>query len=211
MSGHSPSLLGACLLLGLVLWAPPTSLQAQEWENSGSDPIGGAVLGAASGTISGLLGGVAVCNRTLLGPICPRVSAALGGAIGGVSGAVLGDRNGGLLDDRWRGAGYGVLAGGLVGFGLSRVTRQYGWADVGAFAAVGGAIGASPAGAGIGFGIGALLGAVGVLTIPEMKLGDAVALSVAGLAAGGLAGWVVGARNARKTLSSLVIPLEIRF
>jgi hypothetical protein len=115
------------------------------------------------------------------------------------------------LDDRWRGAGYGVLAGGLVGFGLSRVTRQYGWADVGAFAAVGGAIGASPAGAGIGFGIGALLGAVGVLTIPEMKLGDAVALSVAGLAAGGLAGWVVGARNARKTFSSLVIPMEIRF
>ena len=199
------------LLLVLVLWGPTHGLRAQETESSGSDPIGGALLGASSGTILGLLGGSAVCSRTLFGSTCPRVSAALGGAVGGVSGAVLGDRDAGVLDDRWRGAGYGALAGGVVGFGLSRVARQYGWKDVGAFVAVGGAIGAAPAGVGIGFGIGAAVGAIGVLAIPKMKIGDAVALSLAGMAVGGLADWVMGAGNAEEGVPRLVVPLQIRF
>ncbi len=195
----------------LVLWGPSPNLEAQEWENSGSDPIGGAILGASSGTILGLLWGTAVCSRTLFGSTCPRVSAALGGAVGGVSGAVLGDRDADVLDDRWRGAGYGVLAGGVVGLGLSWVARQYGWKDVGAFAAVGGAIGAAPAGVGIGFGIGAAVGTIGVLAIPKIKIGDAVALSLAGMAVGGLADWVMGAGDAEEGLPRLVVPLQIRF
>ena len=50
-----------------------------------------------------------------------------------------------------------------------------------------------------------------MLAIPKMKFGDAVALSVAGLAAGGLAGWVIGASDAEKGTPRLVVPLEIRF
>jgi len=212
MSRPPPSLLGSCLLLALALRGSTADLLAQEWESSGSDPIGGVLLGASSGTVFGLLGGVAICNRTLHGGgRCPGASAAMGGILGGVSGAVLGDRDAGALDDRWRGAGYGALIGGVAGFGLSRIARQYGWIDVGAFVAVGGAIGASPAGAGLGFGIGAALGTLGWLAIPEMKLGDAVAVSVLGLAAGGLANWVVGASRAGDQGTPLVIPLQIRF
>ena len=128
-----------------------------------------------------------------------------------MSGWVLGDRNAGVLDDRWRGAGYGALAGAAVGLGLSWTARQYGWKDVGAFTVMGGAIGASPVGSGIGFGVGAIVGAVGVLTIREMKLGDAVSLSLVGLAAGGLAGWVIGAADAEEETPLMIIPLEIRF
>ena len=206
-------LLAVFLILASVPLGAGAHLQAQDSEKSASDPLGGALLGASSGTVFGLIGGAAVCNRTLLGSVCPRMAAGLGGAIGGVSGAVLGDRNAGLVDDRLGGAGYGALTGGLIGLGLSRFIRQYGWADVGAFAVVGGAVGASPSGAGLGFGIGAILGTVGLLAIPEMKIGDAIGLSVAGLAVGGLAGWVVGASDAEREKGHpiLVIPLEIRF
>jgi hypothetical protein len=110
-----------------------------------------------------------------------------------------------------RGAGYGAAVGGIVGYGLSLGVRQYGWADVGTFAVVGGGIGASPVGAGIGFGAGALVGVLSWMAIPRFKLGDAVAISLVGLAAGGLAGWVMGMENNGPDREPLIIPLQIRF
>jgi len=207
MARFSSPFSGSVLAMSLALVCLPADLLGQEEDK----PVSGAFLGTASGTVLGLLGGVGVCNRTFLGAKCPGVSAAMGGILGGVSGAVLGGEDGGALDDRWRGAGYGAMIGGVVGFGLSRVARQYGWTDVGAFVAVGGAIGASPEGAGAGFGIGAALGTIAWLAIPDLKLGDAVAISVIGLAVGGLADWVMGASRTGNQSTSLVIPLQIRF
>ena len=117
----------------------------------------------------------------------------------------------GGIQRRWRGAGYGAVIGGLVGFGLSQGSRQYQGTDVAAFAAVGSAIGASPTGAGIGFGVGAAIGSLAWLASPKLTVGDAVAVSLAGLAVGGLAGWVAGADRADSGSPTIVIPLEIRF
>ena len=99
----------------------------------------------------------------------------------------------------------------VVGFGLSLGVRQYGWTDVGAFSAVGAAVGASPKGAGLGLGIGLVVGTAGWLLLPEMKLGDTVSISVIGLAAGGLAGWMVGAGGGDKDSVPIVIPFQVRF
>jgi len=98
-----------------------------------------------------------------------------------------------------------------VGFGLSLGVRQYGWPDVGAFSAVGAAVGASPKGSGLGFGVGLVAGTVGWLLIPEMKFGDTVSVSVIGLAAGGLAGWMIGAGGGDKDNEPIVIPFQVRF
>jgi hypothetical protein len=82
---------------------------------------------------------------------------------------------------------------------------------VGTFAALGAAIGASPVGAGIGLGAGAVVGSLLWVGIPDFKIGDAIAVSVLGLAAGGLAGWVAGWADAGKGGEHLIIPLTIRF
>jgi len=198
--------LGAVLFLSS--WVP--ELSAQEDGGSTGTALGGAVLGSYSGAVLGLLGGFGPCNRTLSGARCPRIAAGIGGTLGLVSGAWLGSEDSDALKDRWRGAGYGAVVGGVVGYGLSLGVRQYGWGDVGTFIAVGAGIGASPAGAGIGFVAGAAVGAVGWLVIPELKIGDVVAISLVGLAAGGLAGWVAGADSSGKA-SHVLIPLQVRF
>jgi hypothetical protein len=86
---------------------------------------------------------------------------------------------------------------------------------VGTFALVGGAIGASPEGAGIGFGLGAIAGSVGSLFSTSWTLGDAMAMSVMGLAAGGLVGWLVAANKAEEgsplARPSIVLPFQVRF
>ena len=88
--------------------------------------------------------------------------------------------------------------------------RQYDWPDVGAAAAVGAALGASPVGAGIGFGVGLTVGSVLWLAMPGRGLPEAAALSLAGLAIGGLFDWVLGAATASSSSGPLVIPFQIR-
>ena len=75
---------------------------------------------------------------------------------------------------------------------------------------VGAGIGASPVGAGVGFAAGAVAGTLAWLAIPEFKIGDAAAVSLVGLAAGGLAGWVAGTGGDGKD-PPLLLPLQIRF
>jgi hypothetical protein len=114
------------------------------------------------------------------------------------------------LNARWRGAGYGAAVGTLVGYGLSRGVRQYGWTDVATFLGVGVALGTAPLGAAVGFGTGAAVGGLVWLGVPEMKIGDAVAVSLVGLTVGGLAGWVSGMDVSRDS-PPLAIPLQVRF
>jgi len=127
-----------------------------------------------------------------------------------MAGAWMGAEDSGSLNARWHGAGYGAAVGTLVGYGLSRGVRQYGWLDVGTFLGVGVALGTSPLGAVLGFGSGAAVGGLVWLVVPEMKIGDAVAVSLVGLAVGGLAGWVSG-MDVRRDSPPLVIPLQVRF
>jgi hypothetical protein len=195
------------ILLALSLCA---SRSAAQEGGSTAAALGGAVLGAYSGSVFGLLGGVGPCNRILSGPVCPRVAAAVGAGVGLVAGAWMGAEDSGSLNARWRGAGYGAAAGTLVGCGLSWGVRQYGWSDVAAFLGVGVALGTSPLGAVLGFGTGAAVGGLGWLIVPEMKIGDAVAVSLAGLAMGGLAGWVSG-MDVRRDSPPVMIPLQVRF
>ncbi len=198
-----------CLIL-LALSLCASRADAQEGGGSTAAALGGAALGAFSGSVFGLLGGVGPCNRTLSGTVCPRIAAAVGAGAGLVAGAWMGAEDAGSLDARWRGAGYGAAAGTLVGYGLSRGVRQYGWTDVGTFLGVGVALGTAPLGAALGFGTGAAVGGLLWLVVPEMKIGDAVAVSLVGLAVGGLAGWVSGMEHHGDS-SPLVIPLQVRF
>lgn len=202
---------GSALILASALFVSATELSAQGKDGSGRAALGGAVLGASSGAVLGLIGGAGVCSRLLEGARCPRVAAALGGAVGALSGAVLGAEDSGALDTRLENAGYGALIGGIVGIGLTRGVRQYRWPEVGTFLVVGGAIGSSPSGAGWGFGVGAIAGTAGWLIFPELKIGDAVSLALFGLAAGGLADWIAGNTGGNKEELPFMLPVQVRF
>ena len=203
--------IGVALAVALAFWIRVPHLSAQDNDGSTAAAVGGAVLGTYSGAVLGLLGGFGPCNRTLSGVRCTRIAAALGGAVGLASGIRVGSGDSDALMSRFRGAGYGAAVGGIVGYGLSLGVRQYGWSDVGAFLAVGAGIGASPAGAGLGFGAGAVVGVLSWMAIPRFKIGDAVAISMVGLAAGGLVGWVTGTDNEGSGRGPIIIPLQIRF
>ncbi|MGD8320734.1 MAG: hypothetical protein PVJ02_09775 [Gemmatimonadota bacterium] len=187
----------AIALVVTLLWSGARSVSGQAAEGSTASAVGLAVLGAYSGTVMGLIGAVGPCNRLLSGAVCPRVGAALGGAVGLASGAVLGSNDSAALEGAFRNAGYGALAGGLVGWGLTGVVRQYWWPDPLAIGAVGAAIGASPKGAGAGFVAGAAAGFLSWMAIPRVSVGDAISLALTGLAAGGLIGWVSEAAASR--------------
>ena len=188
----------------------PTPLVAQSARDAGAS-LKGAALGVYSGATLGLIGGLSPCNRTIRGTRCARVATVLGGAVASASGAVLSYRAPDALEDRLHGAGLGVLVGAALGLGLKAGVLQYGWQDVGAAAAVGAALGAAPVGSGIGLGVGLAVGSVLWLAVPGQGLPDAVAISLAGLAIGGLVDWVHGVATADGGAGQLVLPFQIRF
>jgi hypothetical protein len=211
-SRTTPGLAGIVLAVGLLAgW--PRLVTGQATEGSAVSALGGGALGAYSGMVLGLVGATGPCNRLLWGASCPRAAAALGGALGLGAGAVLGGNDSGAVGGHLENAGYGAVAGGLVGWGLSGVVRQYAWPDPLAFAAVGAAIGASPEGAGLGFGVGATVGVLGWLTIQRFNVGDAISVAVVGLAVGGIAGWISDAaesRHRRYTAPAATLALHLR-
>ena len=199
------------LLLTLSLLVISSPLTAQQDEGTTAAAIGGVALGGYSGATLGLVGSLVPCNRTLAGVRCPRIAAAVGGTVGMVGGGMIGANATDPLQYRLRGAGYGALIGGLVGYGLKRAVRQYEWVDLGAAAAIGAAVGATPVGAGIGFGSGAVVGTVLWLTLPDFEISDAIGVSLVGLAIGGLVDWVAGGVSAQDGPVQFVIPLQVRF
>ena len=78
-------------------------------------------MGASSGGMLGLLGGMEVCNRTLDSIRCSRVT---GGAIGLTARAIIGARNEFDLDDRFENAGMGTTIGAVRGLALKQFVRQ---------------------------------------------------------------------------------------
>ena len=197
------ALLSFLLALAVVL---PRGSAGQTGER-GAIRAGGAALGAYSGATLGLVGSLVPCNRVLSGRRCVRVVTAVAAAGGLVSGTVLSIRDESRIHDRLRGSGYGALAGAVVGLGLRNFVRQYDWADVAAASAVGAAIGASAVGAGVGFAMGAVPGLLLWKGLGAIDTSDAVALSLAGLALGGLVGWAVAAG---RDPNPGPVPLQIR-
>lgn len=200
-------ILGVVLLLTSGELARP--IQAQESDGSTGASLGAAALGAYSGTFLGISGSLVPCSQRTKGLLCTRVSAVVGGLLGGGSGAVIGANDSDLAWNHARNAGIGAAVGSVTGLLLRRVIRPYGWWDAGAGAVLGAAIGAAPAGAGLGFASGTLVGTVLWQAIPSFEVADAVALGMGGMALGGLATWVVSAVNSAEDGGELELYIPV--
>lgn len=186
------------LLVALAsgLGSQPASAQTYEGDLWGQ--IGGGALGFYSGGMLGLVGTMMPCNRVLSGGPCVASGVGTGAAMGMVMGALIGGENTLALEDRFENAGVGTLVGVAVGVGLRSAVRQYGWADVGAAAMLGGAFGAAPTGSLIGTGAGAVTGALVWWLVPRSTVADMIMVTMVGAAVGGLLDWGEGAATAKR-------------
>jgi hypothetical protein len=166
-------------------------------EGSSGSTWGGVALGAYSGTVFGLLGTMLPCNRTLAGARCAASGASAGAALGLAMGGIIGSQNEDAIIARAESAGWGALAGAVVGAVMWKAVRQYSYTDAAMIAAVGGAIGAAPKGAGLGAGVGAATGALAWWLLPDSGLPNFVMLTLAGVAVGGMVDWGLGAGDAK--------------
>ena len=193
------------ILLSFILQAGmPTTAFGQNMSTN-SDPegstwaaVGGAALGAYSGTVLGTVGSLIPCTRTYEGPACVRPAAIAGGLIAGISGASLGAADAGRVEDHFVAGAIGATVGAAAMLAIQPLLERWSWGDVGAGALVGGAVASSGTGAAIGFGAGAVIGVAAWQLIPSMKLPDAAAVTLFGLAAGGIGGWVFRALDAHE-------------
>ncbi len=160
--------------------------------------VGGAALGAYSGTVLGAVGSLMPCTRTYEGPACVRPAAIGGGIIGGLSGATLGAVDASLVGNAFVAGVIGASVGGAALLAVQPFLERWSWGDVAAGAVIGGAVAASGPGAAIGFGAGAIVGVATWQLFPGVKLPDAVAVTLFGLAAGGIGGWVWRAIDAKE-------------
>lgn len=189
----------ATLFVALALsFANPSQGTAQNFQGSTLSTFGGLVLGAYSGAGLGLLGTMMPCNRTPVGGRCTASGASAGTALALAMGGLIGAQNQDDLKDRFTNAGLGTLVGGVIGVGLRRGVRQYGWNDVIVSAAIGGAVGAAPTGAMYGAGAGLVVGGIAWLVVPKSGLPDLIMVTLAGVAVGGLVDWAQGAADANR-------------
>ena len=166
-------------------------------------------MGAVSGSMLGLSGGLGGCNQTLHPSRCSRITAATGAVIGLAAGAIIGWENRSGLDDRLENAAFGTGLGAAGGVALKLGLQHYGWPDVAAASAVGLAVGASVKGASIGLAAGAVTGLLLWRLHPSVGPGGAVALGLAGMAVGGLADWVAEAVEGGSDMSAIPIQFSI--
>jgi len=192
-------LIGPPLLALALVGALSGAAVAQDGGGSTQAAVAGALLGGYSGTMLGLTGALIPCSQTWSGPTCSAVVAAVGGVAGASAGAVLGNGGSDHLAGRGRAALWGAGIGGVVGYAMKAGIRPYGWVDVASGVALGAAIGASGRGAAIGLGAGAFAGGILFAAVPSVRLGDAVAVGLAGMAIGGVMGWVADAANANSS------------
>jgi hypothetical protein len=176
----------------------PTTVWAQSESDGGTTiaAVAGAALGGYSGAMLGLTGSLIPCGQTYGGPTCAGLATLAGAAAGFGAGIPLGRLDDERIAERFRGGLWGAGIGAVAGYALKGVVRQYGWLDVASGAALGLAVGASARGAGIGFLAGAATGGVLLAIVPDVRVVDAVGVSLTGMAIGGAMGWVVDAARA---------------
>ena len=188
----------ACAALALAISATGSrSVSAQASDGTELSAGAGALLGLYSGTALGLAGGLLPCDRTTLGPGCPLVTAVGGGALGLVTGGLIGSASIDAVGDRGKGALVGALVGGFVGSILQESVRQYSWSDALLVAGYGAAVGAAPRGTLVGTGVGAVVGGLAWAFSPRGGIQDLIMFTLVGAAAGGLYDWVDGVGDAR--------------
>lgn len=150
----------------------------------------GAALGLYSGALLVTFGSLIPCTETPSGAPCVRLGAAFGGAVGLLGGAMTGAGDSQRLENIAISSAIGFGVGGVAGLVLKPVAQRVGWRDVATMAVWGGAIGAQPMGALIGFGAGGLVGFVFWKAIPGFNFPEFIATAAAGVAIGGLVGWM---------------------
>lgn len=199
--GRSAALTVA-VVLALVHGGPASSSLAAQLavtpEGSAGSTWGGIALGGFSGTVFGLVASMTPCNRTLAGARCAASGASAGAALGLAMGGIIGGQNQQAIIDRAESAGWGALAGTVVGTVLWKTVRQYSYADAAMLTAVGGAIGAAPKGAGLGAATGAAVGGLAWWLLPDSGLPDFVMLTLVGVGVGGIVDWGLGASRANQ-------------
>ncbi len=176
-------------------------------DGNAASTLAGAALGAASLGILSSLGSLVPCRQTAAGADCVRIFAASGAVLGLTAGTLVGLGGSQDLAPVARGAAYGSLAGAVAGLGLRVFLARSQWLDVVGLTAVGGAIGAAPAGSAVGVAVGGAIGLVLWKTVPGFKFPDAVGVGLAGMAAGALFEWFDRAANAGTTTTKV---MEIR-
>lgn len=193
----------AGLFVLLSLFADGNDLQAQQYVGSADGStwaaVGGAALGAYSGTVLGAVGSMIPCTRTYAGPACVRPAALGGGFVGAFSGAALGIVDAPGVEDALVAGGIGAAVGGATLLAVQPFLERWSWGDVAAGAVIGGAVSSAGPGAYIGFGVGAAVGIATWQLIPSVDLPDAAAAALLGLAAGGIGGWVWRAIDATES------------
>ena len=207
----SPAVLGSLLILG-----NPGAAGCQEISGSTGTAIAGAALGAYSGGVVGTMGSIVPCTQTYWGAKCVRWSAAAGGVIGLVSGAIIGANNSEEIERSAKSAAIGFGIGFAAGAVLKPIAQRIGWQDVAAVGLMGGAVGAAPKGAVIGLGVGTVIGFTLFKTVDGFNMPDLVGAAVGGAAIGALTDWVVTAINASRDggvegSPQLTIPFNVSF
>ncbi len=198
-TGHGTRAITVLLCLFLAASAfTAVNASGQAVEGTPGGAIAGGVLGAYSGGMLALVGSLIPCGQTMAGPTCSAWVVGIGGVVGATAGATVGAADDERFVRRVEAGMIGAAAGAVVGYALKGVVRQYGWLDVVSGAAIGLAVGSSAKGAAIGLGAGALAGGVLLATVPRVRVTDAVAVSAAGLALGGILGWVNDAVRANE-------------
>ena len=90
-----------------------------------------------------------------------------------------------------------------------RAKSAVGWRDAFMLGAIGGAVGAKPFGAALGFGTGVLTGSLASWAIPGFGLPEVAATALAGMAVGILADWAISASRARSENESLTLSIPL--
>ena len=178
-------------------------------DGNAATTLAGGLLGAASLGILSSVGSLVPCRRTASGARCVRIFSASGAALGLAAGTMIGQGGTGALDPVARGAGYGALAGAVVGVGFHALVANSRWLDVAALTVVGGAIGTAPIGSAIGLVAGSAVGLILWKTGPGFTIPDAVGAGLAGMAAGALYEWFdrAGESDARTKVMEIRIPI----
>jgi len=200
---------GIPIMLVLLAGSVTTPVMSQDDDVSTSGAMAGALLGAYSGGLASNLGSLIWCTETAWGAGCIRTASLIGAAFGGTAGAMLGDADSDALKRAGIRAAFGFGVGGAFGILSMRAKSAIGWRDAFMLGAIGGAIGAKPFGAALGFGAGTLTGSLAAWVVPGFGLPEIAATAMAGMAVGILADWAVSASNARSNNESVSLSIPL--
>lgn len=205
-----PNLVVLVLAAGLVLVVGiARPVQAQSDSTPTGRIVAGVTLGLYSGGLVSNIGSTLWCTETGWGAGCIRTFTVLGGAIGATAGGILADRDSEALERAAIRSAVGFGIGATFGIVSKYAKSAVGWRDALMVGAVGGAIGAKPFGAALGFSGGLLAGFGASKIIPGFGLPEIAATALAGMAVGVVTDWVLAAKDAQSDLDGLTVSIPL--